>query len=338
MNFLPHLISHGKFEDPVFYPDMLSVEEKTNIRQMMIWPLVAEVLKSARDELRVAKVISCSAGCCKEVSCSCNIVITTKSGIPAITLSMNTSNEYVFESSHLDIKNKGRGSDKKTMTSRKLGYMCKTLKKRNIVSQIVDKSLGIGYMYLNDQVREYLNEVEVIPAYGYPVNAVTHYSALQCLLENKPLSNLTTAEQRLLTSKYKEITDSIAVANAALNDTKAVFSNGVWLILASDELGIVVGEGSLAWEERKARLIHGTSRLYKNLSAVDKDMQSKLRLSLAMLKTSGLKASNFLDATDTDKLIPIQNETYKDFGASGRCWSDTGTPSMVLPQAWVIAK
>ena len=335
MNFLPQLISHGKFEDPVFYPDMLSVEEKTNIRQMMIWPLVAEVLKSARDELRVAKVISCSAGCCK-VSCSCEIVITTKSGIHAITLSMNADNEYVFQSSHLDIKDKGK--DKKKMTSKKLGYMCKTLKKRNTVSQIVDKSLGMGYMYLNEQVKDYLSEVEVIPAYGYPVNAVTHYSALQCLLENKPLSNLTTAEQRLLTSKYKEITDSIAVANAALNDTKAVFSNGVWLILASDELGIVVGEGSLVWEERNARLIHGTSRLYKNLSAVDKDMQSKLRLSLAMLKTSGLKASNFLDATDTDKLIPIQNETYKDFGASGRCWNQMGIPSINYPQAWVIAK
>ena len=335
MNFLPHLISHGKFEDPVFYPDMLSVEEKTNIRQMMIWPLVAEVLKSARDELRVAKVISCSAGCCK-VSCPCEIVITTKSGIPAVTLSINTDNEYVFQSTHLDIKDKGK--DKKKMTSKKLGYMCKVLKKRNTVSKIVDKSLGIGYMYLNEQVKDYLSEVEITPQYGYPVNAVTHYSALQCLLENKPFSNLTTDEQRLLTSKYKEITDSIAVANAALNDTKAVFSNGVWLILASDDLGIVVGEGSLAWDERSARLIHGTARLYKNLSAVDAEMQGKLRLNLAMLKTSGLKRSNFLDITDTDKLIPIQNETYKDFGASGRCWSSMGVPSMVLPQAWVIAK
>jgi hypothetical protein len=229
---------------------------------------------------------------------------------------------------------KDRGSDKQLISSKKVSYLTKK------VREAAKGNLGHVYAQQTAQLHSVFhqlnNKILTTRHITADLTGAEEVAALMALYSNDGLHAITPQIEGSLKKKYMSLTEKYATHALEVQECKEIFPNGAWLVAICDE-SILVGDCQITYNESEKIFETATVNLrqYASFNDVENEIREPLKLNLVMLKAH-MKSDGRTYAYvshDEDRLFPIIDGGYKEYGASMYCTMSNPTRER---QQWVV--
>jgi hypothetical protein len=318
----------GDFNEGVFYPKTFSEEQKNVIKtdSGMYW-MALEIFTKLQGRVLIS-------GYQPETQ---TIQLATREGFYfGITFKewVDAAPQYHFRGV---TALKDRGRDKHIISSKKVSYLTK--KVREAAEQNLDYVYTQQTAQLHSLFHQLNNEILTTRHITADLTGAEEAAALMALYSNDGLHAITPQMEGSLKKKYMSLTERYATHAREVQECKEIFPNGAWLIGICDE-NVLVGDCQITYNEIEKIFETATVNLrqYASFNDVENEIHEPLKLNLVMLKAH-MKSDGRIYAYvshDEDRLFPITDKGYKEYGASMYC---TMTNPIKERRQWmVIAK